>query len=614
MNDEPNDEDKPKDEPAPPALMDVTNTPEKPKVVEEKPKPVVVEKPIIYKPKGSAKTARGSSKRALKRQQKREKAQALKKLEKEMARKLKKENDREARAVEKGQVQEVQLVVKTELTDDMAGFAEFQRVFSKFKTPDQLKKEKEEREAEEKRLEEEEAKGVAAAAAEHAASLVVEKPGDAPLSRKELKKRNRLSIADLKQLVERPNVVELHDCNSADPKLLVHLKSYRNTVPVPSHWAQKRKYLQNKRGYEKPQFELPDFIAATGVAEIRTSVQDKATEATSKQKQRARTHGKLSGTAIDYEALHDAFFKFQTKPWMTDFGSMYYEGREFEVKLKTKRPGELTDELRRALALADETSPPPWLFNMQRFGPPPSYNNLKIPGVNTPIPPGARYGYGPGEWGKPPVDEYGRPLYGDVFGTEKKEDAELDSVDKTQWGVVQEEEEEDDDEEEEDEDEDEDDEDDDMESGMESISSMTSGTDTPETLQLRKKDASTSESSEPEKPKQLYQVLEQTKTGIGSKELFGSSHSYSLPQQSDAERRIAAKQAKAKGEVHLALNPEDLEGLDAMTLKRKYEAQLEAETVSKHPVQRESGDDESAMKKRKMQKAAGDKKKFKYKF
>jgi len=47
------------------------------------------------------------------------------------------------------------------------------------------------------------------------------------------------------------------DVTAADPKLLVHLKSYRNTVPVPPHWSQKRKYLQAKRGIEKPPFELP---------------------------------------------------------------------------------------------------------------------------------------------------------------------------------------------------------------------------------------------------------------------------------------------------------------------------------------------------------------------
>jgi splicing factor 3B subunit 2 len=64
-----------------------------------------------------------------------------------------------------------------------------------------------------------------------------------------------------------------------------------------------------------------------------------------------------------------------------------------------------------------DNTPPPWLINMQRYGPPPSYPSLRIPGLNAPIPPGASFGYHPGGWGKPPVDEFGRPLYGDVFCT-----------------------------------------------------------------------------------------------------------------------------------------------------------------------------------------------------
>ena len=51
-----------------------------------------------------------------------------------------------------------------------------------------------------------------------------------------------------------------------------------------------------------------------------------------------------------------------------------------------------------------------------RYGPPPSYPHLKVPGLNAPIPEGCSFGYHAGGWGKPPVDEFGRPLYGDVFG------------------------------------------------------------------------------------------------------------------------------------------------------------------------------------------------------
>lgn len=93
----------------------------------------------------------------------------------------------------------------------------------------------------------------------------------------------------------------------------------------------------------------------------------------------------------------------------------YYEGKEFETSLKEKRPGDLSPELVEALSIPP-LAPPPWLISMQRFGPPPSYPTLRIPGLNAPIPEGAQWGFHPGGWGKPPLDEYNRPLYGDVFG------------------------------------------------------------------------------------------------------------------------------------------------------------------------------------------------------
>lgn len=47
------------------------------------------------------------------------------------------------------------------------------------------------------------------------------------LSRKQRKLRNRLSVAELKQLVQRPDVVEAHDVTAADPRMLVFLKVKR---------------------------------------------------------------------------------------------------------------------------------------------------------------------------------------------------------------------------------------------------------------------------------------------------------------------------------------------------------------------------------------------------
>ena len=39
------------------------------------------------------------------------------------------------------------------------------------------------------------------------------------------------------------------------------------------------------------------------------------------------------------QVLHDAFFKYQTKPKLTAPGEMYYEGKEFEAHITHARPG-----------------------------------------------------------------------------------------------------------------------------------------------------------------------------------------------------------------------------------------------------------------------------------
>ena len=108
-----------------------------------------------------------------------------------------------------------------------------------------------------------------APAAEKASEEVEEDAPEKRLSRKQRKAMSRMTVAELKQVVARPEAVEAHDVTASDPRLLVFLKSYRNTVPVPRHWCHKRKFLQGKRGVEKKPFQLPEYIAQTGP---RTSV------------------------------------------------------------------------------------------------------------------------------------------------------------------------------------------------------------------------------------------------------------------------------------------------------------------------------------------------------
>lgn len=157
------------------------------------------------------------------------------------------------------------------------------------------------------------------------------------------------------------------------------------------------------------------WIADTGIGEQRDAVKAKEADQSLRQKTRERVQPKMGKIDIDYQKLHEAFFKFQGKPRMSKFGEAYYEGKELETDLRTKKPGELSDELVEALSIPP-LAPPPWLIAMQRFGPPPSYPNLRIKGLNAPIPNGAQWGFHPGGWGKPPMDDFNRPLYGDVFG------------------------------------------------------------------------------------------------------------------------------------------------------------------------------------------------------
>lgn len=72
-------------------------------------------------------------------------------------------------------------------------------------------------------------------------------------------------------------------------------------------------YLQGKRGIEKPPFDLPDFIKKTGIMEMRASLQEKEDQRTLKAKMRERARPKLGKIDIDYQKLHDAFFKLVIK-------------------------------------------------------------------------------------------------------------------------------------------------------------------------------------------------------------------------------------------------------------------------------------------------------------
>ena len=347
------------------------------------------------------------------------------------------------------------------------------------------------------------------------------------LSKRKAKLLNRMTVGQLKLLVDRPELIEAHDVAAPDPLFLAHMKGIRNSVPVPKHWSQKRKYLAGGRGREKIVYQLPDFIAETGISKIRDSLQEIEDKKAMKAQARNRTRPTMGKIDIDYQVLHDAFFKYQSKPKMTRHGDIYYESKEYQTAKPDKKPGgHLSDALLQALGMKDNKTPPPWLITQQRYGPPPSYPNLRIPGLTCPIPIGGQFGYHQGGWGKPPVDEYGRPIYGDVFAQAVAIDEGQELIDQTLWGefIPQDELEQEYVSSDEDEDEDEDGEGMDGIQGMGDASSgnkvqvseahiMNVQSDaydsmlSAETIDLRKRAAGTAGGAVDAKEKQLYTVL-----------------------------------------------------------------------------------------------------------
>ncbi|KAI3376267.1 hypothetical protein L3Q82_016777, partial [Scortum barcoo] len=524
------------------------------------------------------------------------------------------EQEKEGSEKEKEKDSEVEIEYITEEPEIYdPNYIFFKRIFEAFKLTDDVKKEKEK---EPEKAEKQETavlrkKGFEDEKKDSDDSDEEIRPDAPKLSKKKLRRMNRLTVAELKQLVARPDVVEMHDVTAQEPKLLVHLKATRNTVPVPRHWCFKRKYLQGKRGIEKPPFELPEFIKKTGIQEMREALQEKEDAKTMKTKMREKVRPKMGKIDIDYQKLHDAFFKWQIKPKLTIHGDLYYEGKEFETRLKEKKPGDLSDELRIALGMPVGPNahkvPPPWLIAMQRYGPPPSYPNLKIPGLNSPIPENCTFGYHAGGWGKPPVDEMGKPLYGDVFGTNAADfqaKAEEEEVDHTPWGELEPSDEESSEEEEEEES----DEEKPDETGFFTpadsglitpggFSSVPAGMETPELIELRKKKIE--EAMDGNETPQLFTVLPERRTGPVGAAMMASTHIYDMSGAMAGRKAGGGQESQG---VEVALAPEELE-LDPMAMTQKYEehvreqqAQVEkedfsdmvAEHAAKQKVQRQT--------------------------
>ncbi|KAJ1952019.1 hypothetical protein EC988_003784, partial [Linderina pennispora] len=268
---------------------------------------------------------------------------------------------------------------------------------------------------------------------------------------------------------------------------------------------------------------------------------------------------------------------------MTGHGDLFYEGKESDTSYSFT-PGTLSDGLRQALNVPP-LAPPPWLINMQRFGPPPSYPSLVIPGLNAPIPQGAQWGYHPGGWGRPPVDEFGRPLYGDVFAAATGEPAipvQMQTGPKKHWGDLEagssDEEGSESEEDEEDEEAASDVAGQDEEVPEEAAkpepvaSTLPSGLETPSVVHTRKPAPISASDTD----RDLYTVLnEQAAQQMGG--LMGSQYTYDVGAAFDPSKK-AAKSGSGRAAkpmdrgVDVSLDAEELDTLDQQKLLAKYEA------------------------------------------
>lgn len=268
-------------------------------------------------------------------------------------------------------------------------YSQFANIFNRFQgTPDQ-NDEGEDEEKEEKidKLSNNEVffnDGDIASEEDISSSDDEESTGEKELSRRQYRKIHKIPLSALRSSTSNPQIVEWYDADAPDPYLLVKIKSQPNIIQVPDHWSSKREYLASRKGIERLPFELPKFIQGTGIQEMRGA----GDELSLKEQQRARVQPKMGKLDIDYQKLHDAFFKYQTKPRLLGFGDIYYEGREttdeFSEEVSSIKPGRISSALRSALGMDanDDAVPPPWISIMQEIGKPPAYEHLYIPGID----------------------------------------------------------------------------------------------------------------------------------------------------------------------------------------------------------------------------------------
>ncbi|KAH3682842.1 hypothetical protein WICPIJ_006181 [Wickerhamomyces pijperi] len=199
------------------------------------------------------------------------------------------------------------------------------------------------------------------------------------LSRRKVKQMNKIPLAELKTMAKYPDIIQWYDADADDPLMNLALKQNKNSIPVPHHWQFKREYLVSRRGIEREQFQLPQYILDTGILSMRDTTNED--DKTLKQKSREKVQPKMNRLDLDYKKLHDAFFKFQTKPRLYGYGDLFYEGKGSgsEAYKLAKYGDPISDDLKEALGLGITFDGVyPWISKMRTHGPPPSYPWVRV--------------------------------------------------------------------------------------------------------------------------------------------------------------------------------------------------------------------------------------------
>lgn len=237
------------------------------------------------------------------------------------------------------------------------------------------------------------------------------------------RKHHKMSWEELKVLAAEkfgPAATEIvgeHDGNTMDPLFTVRMKMEPHTVAVPNHWKVQRTFLSRQADREEAVGIVPAEVAALGIEKIRATKDKKANP-----NQIAFISCFMTGTPLQRKS-------YQVD--LTEAGDVFYEGK---WRAKTHpTPGVLSARLRQALGIGT-TAPPPWLYSMQAMRRlPPAYPDIRIPGLNAPIPAGGQWGQGEGQWGEPPRGENNAFLFPGVRDEVTAAGAALTDV---RWGTV----------------------------------------------------------------------------------------------------------------------------------------------------------------------------------